>query len=68
MNHSFNITLTIQDLKSFKVGSHHSDFYLVAYHQNEIKITTRTQDILFSDSPFEIKSDEAIDRIEVWNY
>ena len=55
-------------MKDLKTGYDQTDFYLVAFHEDELLNTTKTQNILFEDRPFQIESDEAIDRIEVWNY
>ena len=68
MANHFTITLKINDMKHLKVGSFQPDFYLVALKQNEAQQTTKTQNILFSDSPFLIESEQAIDKIEIWNY
>ena len=68
MANHFTITLTINDMKHLKVGSFQPDFYFVALKQNEVQYTTKTQNIIFSDSPFLIESEQAIDKIEIWNY
>ena len=68
MANHFTITLAINDMKHLKVGSFQPDFYLVALRQNEVQYTTKTQNILFSDSPFLVESEQAIDKIEIWNY
>ena len=57
MANHFTITLAVNDMKHLKVGSFQPDFYFVALRQNEVQYTTKTQNILFSDSPFLIESE-----------
>ena len=68
MTQIYNITLQINNMKNFKAGYDQTDFYLVAFREDQLQNTTKTQNILFEDGPFQIESDEPIDKIEVWNY
>ena len=68
MTQSYNITLKINDMKQLKVGSHQTEFYLVAYSQLEVQVTTKSRNIIMEDATFLFESDEPIDKIEVWSY
>ncbi|MCB0370261.1 MAG: hypothetical protein KDD45_12770 [Bdellovibrionales bacterium] len=64
----YKVNVKISDMRQFKAGYSQTNLYLIAFHEEEIEIVSSTQDILYSDKPFELNADAGIDKIEVWNY
>ena len=68
MNFAVDVQMKIKDIKLLKSGYNQTDYYLIAYNQDQIETITKSIDIIFSDAPFKISCESPIDRIEIWNY